>query len=87
MIKQFTKSAVGSWKTTVVGFLIALRIVSPTIIAALDGDPSTIPDWNTAVDALLAQLLGLIARDNNVNDEQAGAPLHGDTCSHPNNPN
>lgn len=48
-----------SWKTTVVGILLAVDGILHAATALLDGDPMTNPDWNTVV-ALCVAALGLV---------------------------
>lgn len=66
-------SAVNSWKTTIFGILTGLSIVAPQIIAFLDGDPSTVFDSELFLGGLAAMGIGIVARDNNVSSETAGA--------------
>ncbi len=62
-----------SWKTTVAGVLTALLPVLNAVLAFLDNDPATVPDWGLAVAAITAGLGLIFARDNNVSSEEAGA--------------
>lgn len=61
-----------SWKTTTAGVLAIVAAVAMAVSAYLDGDPATVPDWESAV-AGLAGIGLLFARDNKVTSEQAGA--------------
>lgn len=62
-----------SWKTTVAGIAAFVAVLAAAIKAQLDGDPSTVADWNGVVAAAII-LVGLLsARDNSVSSETAGA--------------
>ena len=63
-----------SWRTTLIGIIILLAAISPELIAALDTDPETIPQWNNIIQGILALFGFGVARDNHVNDERAGVP-------------
>ena len=64
-----------SWRTTTAGVASIVAAVSTALVAILDNDPLTVPDW-TALGATLALGLGLVAaRDNKVTSEQANKPL------------
>ena len=34
-----------NWKTTVIGVCMIVGAVAMAVIASIDGDPTTIPDW------------------------------------------
>jgi hypothetical protein len=60
-----------SWRTTAAGFGVLLIAVGTFVKALLDGDPATVPDF----DSLLVAGAGiglLFARDNKVSSEAAG---------------
>ena len=62
-----------SWKTTATGIATIVVAVAGAVVASLDDNPATVPDW-IAVGAAITAGLGLIsARDNNVTSERAGA--------------
>jgi hypothetical protein len=62
-----------SWRTTATGILAILAAVATVLKAELDGDPVTVPDWGTALAAVLAGVGLIAARDNKVTSEQARA--------------
>lgn len=62
-----------SWRTTTTGILAIVAAVATVLKAELDGDPATVADWGTAMAAVLAGIGLLVARDNAVTSEQAGA--------------
>ena len=49
---------VRSWKTTIVAALVAVNAVLHAVLATLDGDPATVPDWNVVI-ALTVVAIGL----------------------------
>jgi hypothetical protein len=62
-----------SWKTTVLG-IIAIVMAALTVAKTLiDGDPATNPDWPMVISAVTAGWGLIVARDNSVTSEQAGA--------------
>jgi hypothetical protein len=64
-----------SWRTTIAGVASIVAAVATALVAILDNDPLTVPDW-TALGAMIALGLGLVAaRDNKVTSEQANKPL------------
>lgn len=63
----------GSWRTTSVGIAGLLALIGGAAKLVLDGDPSTNPDWNAVIPAGLALIGSLVARDNKVSSEEAGA--------------
>lgn len=66
-----------SWKTSLTGIaalLLALSGLIATVLATVDGDPETVPDWDTTFAILAGALAGvglLNARDDKVSTEQA----------------
>jgi hypothetical protein len=62
-----------SWRTTAVGILGAIGILAGQASAALDSNPATIVSFSEIFAALSVLGLGLIARDDSVTSEQAGA--------------
>ena len=60
-----------SWRTSLAGIGGIVAAVGGAVKAQFDGDPNTVPDWNTVVTLMLG--IGLLfARDNKVSSEQAG---------------
>lgn len=63
-------------KTTLFGIVTIIAAVSSALVAILDGNPATNPDWPQLL-ALFglgsAGVTGIFARTNSVSDEQAGA--------------
>lgn len=62
-----------SWKTTALGVVTALAILSGEAKSFLDDDPKTQPNWEAVVAALGILGVGVAARDSDVTSEQAGA--------------
>jgi hypothetical protein len=61
-----------SWRTTTIGWLTLAGTLISGAVALLDGDPSTNPN----VESIFVALTGvglLVARDNKVSSENAGA--------------
>ena len=63
-----------SWKTTVCGIGMILSVVAAVVVALLDGDAETNPEWSSLQETLVnglglagisfGGLLGVAARDN-----------------------
>ena len=62
-----------SWRTSTLGVIAILSAIANAVKTALDGDPATNPDWPTLVTSITAGWGLLVARDNVVSSEQAGA--------------
>lgn len=62
-----------SWKTTAAGIGAILVAVGSALTATFDADPATVADWGAVVAAIIAGAGLIMARDNNVTSEQAGA--------------
>lgn len=62
-----------SWRTTLVAIFFALAAVGSAGGALLDGDPSTVPNWELVLAALAAAFGFGSARDNKTSSESAGA--------------
>jgi hypothetical protein len=63
----------GSWRTTIVGIVIGLRIICTQIENALDTDPATVFTIGEIINALGIMGIGFFARDNKVRSESVGA--------------
>ena len=55
-----------SWRTTVLGILTILAVLSGAAVALLDGNPATNPDWPTVIAALTAGFGLIKAKDHGV---------------------
>lgn len=62
-----------SWRTTAAGIGAILVAVGSAVSAMFDNDPATIPDWGACIAAIIAGIGLIMARDNKVSSEQAGA--------------
>ena len=59
-----------SWKTTAAAIIGVLSIIFAQMSAVLDGDPSTVANWNTVTPALVA-CIGLFFAKDHKDDEAA----------------
>lgn len=62
-----------SWKTTTAGVGAILVAIGSILQAQFDGDPTTVPNYELAIATIMAGLIGLFSRDNDVSSENAGA--------------
>ena len=62
-----------SWRTTVGGIIAFLFLVVGQVKYEFDDKPETRADWNVIIAACGVLWTGLVARDNSVTSEQAGA--------------
>lgn len=62
-----------SWRTTTLGIITILGALMGVVKCLIDNDPSTNPDWQTAIAAMTAGWGLIVARDNSVTSEAAGA--------------
>lgn len=61
-----------SWKTTLVGVLaFILSFASANIGLYFDADPLTNPDYDELLQGVFILILGVLARDSKVTDEEA----------------
>ena len=60
-------------KTTTLGILAIVGALCSAISALIDGNPATVPDWGAVASAVTAGIGLIVARDNNVSSEKAGA--------------
>ena len=66
-----------SWKTTVAAILSSLAAIFMVLAAYFDGDPATIPNWETAAIAVLAigqMIIGVFTKDNDKSTEDHKLP-------------
>lgn len=63
------RSAKVSWKTTAVGVLLFLEVLSANLAALMDTDPNTVADWNAVVIAATAMIGLIAARDGDKSTE------------------
>lgn len=61
MVKEAV-SNVKEWKSTTVAVLSALVALGGAVVAVMDDDPATNPDWVTTIAALSAAISLLFAR-------------------------
>jgi uncharacterized membrane protein YhiD involved in acid resistance len=62
-----------SWRTTTAGLGAILVAVGSAIAAHFDSDPTTVSDWGAVVAAIIAGVGLMLARDDKVSSESAGA--------------
>lgn len=62
----------GSWRTTAVGILTAVSIISVQLVNIFDSDPKTVFSVEAVLTALGALGIGWLARDRNVSSEDEG---------------
>ena len=55
-----------NWKTTVFGAATIIAAIASAIKAAVDGDPTTLPDWAMVVAAVITGIGLIAAKDSNV---------------------
>ena len=70
-IQSWKNSATRSWQTTTCGVLAAAVAWATAVMAAIDGNAATEPDWNIPVVATIAAIGLIRARDNNLKSEDA----------------
>ena len=62
-----------SWKTTLSGLGALVTVLWNQLPLLWDGDPTTNPDYNIVVAAIIAAVGLFLARDNDKDSEAAGA--------------
>jgi len=62
-----------SWRTTILGVVTGVGLLVAQVAAFLDTDPSTVASLEGVLAALAVMGLGIVARDNGVTSEKAGA--------------
>lgn len=79
-IQKKLDNMTGSWKTSLMGWVVLLGVILTAVKNAFDGDPSTVVDFNAIIVALqqvgIAIPLGiglLFARDKDVSSEEQRA--------------
>ena len=55
-----------SWKTTILGVLTIATAVFGAVMALIDGNPATNPNWETLIAAITAGIGLIAAKDSNV---------------------
>lgn len=55
-----------SWKTTTLGVLTIVTAVAGAVMALIDGNPATNPNWETLIAAVTAGIGLIMAKDSNV---------------------
>lgn len=53
-----------NWKTSAFGIGTAIIVMIQQLGAALDGNPATVPDWNTAIAGILIALGFISSKDH-----------------------
>lgn len=61
-----------NWRTTIVGFLTGLVIITTQIVAALDSDPATVFEIGIFFAGLAAIGIGVFAKDGDKSSEDVG---------------
>ena len=64
------RAASVSWKTSLIGVLIFIEVLSQNLRALLDDLPETTADWNMVIVAGTAMIGMLIARDADKKSEE-----------------
>ena len=62
-----------SWKTSAAGVAAIVVAVGGAVQLLTDNNPSTNPDWNAVIAALMAGIGLLFSRDNDKSSEEVGA--------------
>ena len=62
-----------SWQTTVAGVLTIVVAVGSAVLAIVDNDTMTNPDWAIVMAAITAGIGLIFSRDNNKTSESVGA--------------
>lgn len=68
-LEKFLASALGSWKTTLAGFLALMTVVAHEGNAMIDGDPATVANLEAIVLAFSVFVGLLFSRDNDKKSE------------------
>ena len=64
------KVAAANWKTTLAAFLAAVVAIAKAVMAMIDADPLTQPDWTLVVTLLIAAVGLFFARDADLTSTQ-----------------
>jgi len=63
MVKAF-QSGVRSWKTTTVAIITAIMAVGNVVVAIIDGDPATVPNWELTIGVIMTAIGLIFAKDS-----------------------
>lgn len=63
----------GSWRTRILGLASLLTLVGAAAKALLDGDTATNVDWSVTGPGIGVAWAAILARDDKVSSEEAGA--------------
>lgn len=63
------RSAMVSWKTTTVGVLLFVGELANNLVAVLDANAATEPDWNVVVTSFAAMVALIFAKDGDKSSE------------------
>lgn len=69
MFQSIQRSALVSWKSTLIGGLVFVITLSRFLIAVLDNDPETIANWEGLELAFLAMVGGIVIKDGDKTTE------------------
>jgi hypothetical protein len=73
-IKKTIETGSRNWRTTAIGAVLGLSFVLRAIAFRFDDDPSTVPEWDIAVEAAIGigiAVLGLLSRDADRSTEES----------------
>jgi hypothetical protein len=73
-IRQTLATGTRNWQTTAIGAVLGLSVVLRAVAFRFDDDPSTVPEWDIAVEAAIGigiAVLGLLSRDAGRSTEES----------------